>query len=191
MHGIILTGLKTFVTESYDRDTWHSICDRADLARRMFVPVTTYPDELVYDIVGSAAAVSGEDAADLQRAFGRFIVPKLVSTYDVHIDDGWSGLDLIENVEEHIHKALRAKQGAEFEPPAIDARRIDEDSVVVRYGSDRELCGVAKGIIDGVGEHYGEPFAVSERDCMQNGARKCEIVVDRERTAAADGGGTR
>lgn len=189
MHGIILNGLKDFVVETYDDETWNRICDDADVTQRLFVPVTTYPDEQVDALVGSAAEISGEDAADLQRSFGQFLAPLLVETYGAHVDDDWTGLDLIVNVEEHIHKTLRAKKGAEFEPPAIDARRTAEDTVVVRYGSDRELCEVAKGIIDGVGDYYGESFEVTERECMQHGASECEIAVSQRGTAATDGGG--
>lgn len=191
MHGIILNGLKDFVIESYDKGTWNRICDRADIAQRLFIPVTTYPDEQVVALVGSAAEVSGEEVPDLQRSFGRFLVPVLVGIYGVHIRDHWTELDLIENVEEHIHKALRAKRGSKFDPPAIEAHRVDEDTVVVKYGSDRELCEVAKGIIEGVGEHYGEPLDVTERECMEAGASKCVIVVNRGGTAATDGVGGR
>lgn len=179
MHGIILNELKNFVTDTFDETVWHDVCDGAEIDQRMFVPVTTYPDEIVLQLVESATAVSGKDAGELLRPFGRYIVPRLVDTYGVHIDDDWTGLDLISNVEESIHVALRTKVSADFQPPAIDATRVDEDTVVVGYGSDRQLCDVAKGIIDGVGDHYDEEYSVVERECMHDGAERCDIVVTR------------
>lgn len=198
MHGIILKGLKDFVVETYDQGTWDQIREEAAIERTLYVPVTEYPDEHVFALVEAASELSGEEPADLLRAFGRYIVPGLVQTYGVHVDGDWTGLDLVENVERYIHEALRSKNISEFDPPSIHARRIDEGTVVVEYDSDRQLCDVAVGIVQGVGEFYDEPLEVDERQCMHDGARRCELVVTRAtaeqgapsaQPARVDGGG--
>ncbi|WP_435347120.1 heme NO-binding domain-containing protein [Haloarchaeobius sp. HRN-SO-5] len=177
MHGIILKGLKDFVVDTYDQQTWNQICEAADIERRLYVPVTEYPDEHVFALVEAAVDLSGEEPADLLRAFGRFVVPQLVQTYGVHVDEDWTGLDLIENVERYIHQALRSKNISTFDPPGIDARRIDAGTVVVDYDSDRQLCDVAMGLVQGIGEHYDESLDVEERQCMHDGAPSCKFVV--------------
>lgn len=184
MHGMILKGLKDFVVDTYDQETWEAIQEEADVPRTLYVPVTQYPDEHVFELVEAAVELSGEDASDLLQAYGRSIVPQLVETYGVHVDAEWTGLELIENVEAYIHRALRSKNISEFDPPGIDARRVDEDTVVVDYDSDRQLCDVAMGLVAGISEHYGEPLDVEETRCMHDGAPTCEIVVTR---AAATG----
>ncbi|WP_226007972.1 heme NO-binding domain-containing protein [Natrinema salinisoli] len=188
MHGIILKGLKDFTIEQYDEATWNRIRDEADVERRLYVPVTEYPDEHVFELVTTASEISGVDPPILLRAFGRFLVPQLVQTYGVHVEKDWDGLELIENVEEYIHMALRAKDMADFTPPAVDARRLDENRVVVRYNSDRQLCEVAIGILVGIGEFYDESYTVTESQCMHDGAPKCEIVVEREIPTSLDNG---
>lgn len=186
MHGIILRGLKQFVVENYDHETWTLICEEAGVDRTLFVPVTEYPDEIVFDIVGAAAEISGEDPEDLLFAYGRFVVPTLVETYGVHVPGDWEGLDLVVNVERYIHEALRRKSTGDFEPPEIGAERLDDDRIVVTYGSDRGLCTVAKGILQGVADHYGETYEIEERRCMHEGDPECEIEVTRTAVAAAD-----
>lgn len=183
MHGIILKGLKDFTIEHYDRDTWNLIREEADVEPRLYVPVTDYPDEHVVELVAAACEVSGLEADELMRAFGRFIVPPLVKTYGVHVREDWDGLELVENVEDSIHKALRAKQISNFDPPEISARREGDDRVVVEYGSDRRLCAVAVGILEGIGEFYDESYTITEQQCMHDGAPKCEIDVAREAPA--------
>jgi len=185
MHGIILNGLKKFVVDSYDHATWEQIRSTASVENTLYVPVTEYPDEHVQELVATASELSDEPAPALLRSFGRYVVPILVQFYGVHIDDGWDGLDLVENVEASIHEALRAKNISEFDPPEIFAERTGPDEVVVYYGSDRELCDVARGILEGVADHYEESWDITERNCMHDGADRCEIRVRRTGGAGA------
>lgn len=191
MHGIILYGLKKFVVDTYDESAWQAVRERADVEGGLYIPVTTYPDEDVFELIGAASELTGESPEDLQYAFGRYIVPKLVETYGVHVDRDWTGLDLVENVEKYIHQALRAKKIADFAPPGIGAERLDERRVLVTYGSDRQLCHVARGILDGVADYYEEPWTISERTCMHDGDARCEFLVEQSPTSATAAGTAR
>lgn len=184
MHGIILKELKHFVVDAYDEDAWNAVVEESGVERSLFVPVATYPDEYVFEIVGAAAELTGEPAEELQFEFGRYVVPSLVDTYGVHVDADWTGLELLENVEEYIHEALRAKNLSEFTPPGIGAERRGDDRVLVTYASDRGLCNVARGILQGVADYYEESWDVTERRCMHDGNERCEILVERGQPSA-------
>lgn len=184
MHGIILRELKHFVVDGYDQDAWNAVVEAAGIDRSLFVPVTTYPDEYVYEIVEAASELTGESPEDLQYEFGRYVVPSPVETYGVHADADWSGLELVENVEEYIHEALRAKNLSKFTPPGIDAERRGDDRVLVTYSSDRMLCDLARGILQGVADHYEESWRIVEQRCMHDGDSECELLVERGRPTA-------
>jgi predicted hydrocarbon binding protein len=177
MHGIVMKALKDFVVEEYDAGTWRAIQEEAGLGGKLYVPVSEYDDVEALALVGAASELSGEDQSDLLYAFGQYIVDPLVSTYGVHVDGEWTGLDLLANVETYIHEALRSKRLSEFTPPELQAERVDEDVAVVRYGSDRELCDLAEGIVDGVGAYYGEAYDVTHDTCMKQGDPHCDLVV--------------
>jgi len=187
MHGIVLKSLKDFVVDTYDTETWRAIQAEAGVPGKLYVPVSEYTDEETLALVAAASELSGEDEADLLYEFGRYAVGPLVETYGVHVDGEWTGLDLLANTETYIHRALRAKQLSEFTPPKLQSKRLGEDAVVVRYGSDRGLCMLAEGIIDGVGEHYGELYRIDHRTCQLEGDPHCDLVVQRpEEPFAAD-----
>lgn len=179
MHGIVMKALKDFVVETYDAATWRAIQDEAEVGGKLYVPVSEYDDAEALALVDAASELSGEDAGDLLYAFGGYIVEPLVETYGVHVDGDWSGLDLLANVETYIHEALRAKRLSEFTPPELKAKRVEEDVAIIRYGSDRELCKLAEGIIDGVADHYGESYHVTHDSCQLDGDPHCDFVVRR------------
>lgn len=177
MHGIIFTALKEFVIDTYDKATWDRICDEAGVSGKQYLPLSAYPDEELVALVDAAVPISELEQPALLQAFGRSIVPQLVDMYGIYIDDSWTGLELIENVEGTIHEALRSGNSLEYEPPAISATRVDDDVVVVRYGSSRGLCDVAKGLIEGIGDYYSESYDIYERQCLHDGAAACELVA--------------
>lgn len=183
MHGIVLKGLKDFVVETHDQEAWRAIQAEASLEGKVYVPVTEYPDEDVVALVGAASEITGLDASELLTEFGRFLVPRLLETYDVHVETEWTGLELVANVEEYIHTALRAKQISAYTPPELESGWLGENRVGIIYASDRELCNLAKGLISGVGEYFDEPFDIEEQACMKNGSDRCEIIVTREGSA--------
>jgi hypothetical protein len=57
--------------------------------------------------------------------------------------------------------------------------RRTADEVLVIYASQRRMCGVAKGIARGLGDHYGERIEIAEESCMLTGASSCSIAVRR------------
>ncbi|WP_408959245.1 heme NO-binding domain-containing protein [Natrinema sp. 74] len=177
MHGIIFTGLKRFVVETYDKETWNRIREQADADGVHYTPVSAYPDDDLVALVEAAVELSGIERSDLLRTFGRHVVPTLVDMYGVYIEDDWRALELVENVEETIHQALRNSDTLEYEPPAISATRLDEGVVVVTYDSRRGLCEVAMGLLEGIGDHYDQRLEVYEHRCRHDGASQCEIVA--------------
>ena len=177
MHGILFKGLKDFVVEGYDEATWDRIRAEAGVDRRQYTPVTSYPDEELYALVEAAVAVSGREQSELLRAYGRFLVPTLLEMYGVFVDDAWIGAELVVNVETAIHRALRRGTSLEYDPPEITAERVDDDVVVVRYRSDRGLCDVGIGLLEGIGDYHDESIDAYERRCLHEGDSECLLVA--------------
>lgn len=182
MHGIVLKGFKDFVIMRFDRETWRAIQADAGLEGKLYVPVTEYPDDEVRALLKAAVSISNTPANELLEAFGEFLLPSLLETYGVHVDDQWSALELIANVEEYIHTSLRAKAVAAYTPPQLQSDWIDDSNVRIVYRSERTLCAFARGLISGIGTHRGEQLTIEERACMHNGDPQCVLVVSRRHT---------
>ena len=68
---------------------------------------------------------------------------------------------MLANLETTIHKVIRARDVAAT-PPFLGIVRNGPTSVVIRYASARRLCALARGLVAGLANHYGEQVAVTE-----------------------------
>lgn len=177
MHGIVLKGLKDFVVDRHGHEGWQRIQAEAGLKGKIYVPVTDYPDEEVMMLLKAASSTTGSELPDLLEAAGQFLLPPLLETYGVHVNEDWTALQLIANVEEYIHTSLRAKEISSYTPPELQTGWIDDDRVRIVYTSDRKLCPFARGLIIGIGQYFDDPLSIEETSCMHNGADHCEFVV--------------
>lgn len=176
MYGIIHSQLKAYVVSNYDLATWEAVLANAGLPGKTYLAGQAYPDAEVLAIVTTASTMTKRPVPEILEDFGAFIVPALASTYKAYIKPQWRTLDFIQNTEAAIHKVVRLRDpGAE--PPRLAVSRPSDTEVLIDYTSARKMCSVAKGITRGVAAHYGEKVAISEKECMLKGGKRCLISV--------------
>lgn len=184
MQGIVVKGLKDYVVATYDRPTWRTIQDRADVDHRLYAPVGQYPDRHGAELAAATRSLTGVDEEDLVFAVGRHLVPTLLQVYGVHVTEVDTGLDVLADAQSVVAQAIRRKELSDVEPLDVAGERLDEETVLVRYGGDH--CAGLGGIAVGLGEHYDEEYSVTERSCRREGADRCEFVVQRSPESAGD-----
>lgn len=184
MHGIVMKALKDYVVAEHGRSAWRAVRERAAVERRLYAPVARYPDCHGRELAAAARGVVGDDEPTLQFEVGRHLAPTLLRVYGRHVDGADSGLELLADAERVVTEALRRKGPRDVDAPDLAGERIDERRVVVRYRGD--WCVGLRGLVAGLGERYGETYAVSERTCVGEGADRCELVVARS-PAPGDG----
>lgn len=178
MHGMMFMELQKYVQARHGKDTWEKLLEQSGAGIKSYLATKTYPDEEIVAIVSTASRMTNVPAATLLEDFGEFIVPDLVSLFAAHIDRNWKTLDLIEHTEAAIHTVVR-RQNPGAAPPALHCTRTTPDEVVLRYSSQRKMCGVAKGIAKGLARHFNEELQITEPSCMHKGARSCTISFKR------------
>jgi hypothetical protein len=176
VHGIIFAEFKKFVVVTADTETWVKLQAAAGLEHRRYLASETYPDQELADLVQAASRLFNKSATLMLETFGEFIVPDLLGIYHAFIKSEWTALDVIEKAESTIHKTVRRKDPTAT-PPVLQVNRLSQDEVQIIYNSERKLCSVAKGIIRGVGKHYGEALRIEERECMLRGGKACTLLV--------------
>src|SRR5882724_4885836 len=107
MHGIIFQQLQQFVTKNYSNKQWTDLLDSVNLTGKFYLPTQVYPDAELVSIVVKASEVTKMPVPEILEAFGEFIAPSLLKVYAGSIKSEWNTIDLLEHVENTIHKAVR------------------------------------------------------------------------------------
>jgi predicted hydrocarbon binding protein len=178
MHGIIFAELKKFAEAALGPEAWPRMLADAGLGRVSYLATETYPDADLVALVEAAVRRSGIAAPQLLEQFGAFIVPDLLKVFGAFVKREWTALDLLENTESVIHRAVRLAD-AKATPPQLRITRSSPSQVTIEYSSQRRLCAVAKGLISGIAAHYREPLTIIETTCMHTGGRVCTFVATR------------
>lgn len=177
MKGIIFNQLESMVTESFGVEAWDQIIAGSALSvpDGVFIGPRNYPDEDLFAIVATASAATGKPAEELVRAFGRYLFPKLAGLYPVFFKPGMTAKSFLLSVDRVIHVEVRKLHG-EAGLPMISYEDKSANELVVVYQSPRNLCDLALGLIEGVGEHFKESVAIEHAECRKRGAAACRIA---------------
>lgn len=176
MHGIVYFLLQQFVESSWDNATWTSMFETAGLERKTYLPTDVYPDAEILALVEAGAKVADASEEEVLTAFGRFLAPNLMAIHGALIHPEWRTLETILNTEEVMHTMVRqSKPGAQ--PPVLKCVQVDDNTLQIIYTSPRKLCPLAKGIMQGIADHFGETIRIDDQSCMLNGDFFCSMSV--------------
>jgi hypothetical protein len=175
MHGFILTELERFTSTALGAPAWHEILRDAGLGDREYVPVSSYPDHELRDIVVAAARRTGVGVDRVLFDFGRFLAPDLVRNYRHLLHPEWRTLDVVEHTELLIHRIVTPSDPHASVPHLAVVR--DENGVAIAYRSRLGLCALARGAVVGLADCFHEHVSVREPLCVQHGALECTIHV--------------
>jgi hypothetical protein len=160
MNSLIVGELKTFLRSRLGADVWG-------------------PDDDFTKIVAAAARRTGLTPNGLLESFGQFLAPRLLAMYPSLVKPEWGALEVIEHTEYTIHTVVRAQHPGAT-PPYLRVHRTSPSEVIIFYDSPRRLCFVAKGIINGLAQHFGQTLQIAEERCMLAQAPDCTLVVSAE-----------
>lgn len=167
MHGLLLFTFAAFVRARYP-----VAGDVPDYAADL-----DYPDEAFTSEVDHVASTAGLSRSELLREFGRYTAlttfPRLYPDYYATRDGTRS---FLLGVEDQIHEVVRAT--IRFaRPPHVRVVPFGPDGVVISYTSERRLCDLLEGLVQGTAEHYGEQVDVEQMQCMHRGDVGCAFLV--------------
>jgi len=181
MYVVIFDFLRDYVIERHGGErTWKALLSGVGQSvHKIYFPISEYPDEEIVALAQTAASALNMPLPLVLEDFGAFAGHKLVSFYHMYVKSkDWKTFDVIEHAGESIHDAVH-RHNANRKPPQIRANRLSDNELHLYYRSKRKLCPVAKGIIVGLGEEFGESFDIEERQCMLHGANECIFHVRR------------
>lgn len=177
MHGLIFFYIQKFADEAAG-GVAASVASRPSVAigDARYLPAGVYPDAEAVRLLQTLAESTGRSLPETIEQFGRFLAPHLVKVAGRHVDPAWRTLDLVEHTEAIIHAMIRtANPGAR--PPVLETARPALDELHLVYSSERQLCSLARGLIQGIADHYHETIELDEPSCMHRGDPFCSFTI--------------
>lgn len=175
MKGIVFNLLEEVVVQQFDQDTWETLIDKAG-ASGIYTSLGNYTDDELVSLVTTAAAALGKTPAEILRWFGRSAMPLLAVRYRPLFDQHQTSRDFVLSVNKIIHPEVR-KLYAGASCPFFHFKPTESGSMMMAYHSQRKLCMLAQGFIEGAATHYHDHADVHHRECMHDGDEKCLLEI--------------
>jgi hypothetical protein len=163
MHGMVFLQLQQFVTKNYGHEAWTKLLNDSGIGAKFYMPTQIYSDDEAIAIVSTASGHLSLSPAAILESFGEYLAPNLIKIYAASIKPEWKALDLIEQTENTMHKAVKFTD-KNASPPSLVCKRVASNKVSIHYNSSRKMIDLGIGIIKGFGKHYKENLMVTRTE---------------------------
>jgi predicted hydrocarbon binding protein len=178
MKGIIFNLLENLIVDKFGDEILEEIYAAAHFSvdAPPFVGPETYPDSDLFAMVTLLSKKTNLPVDDLVYEFGKYMFPVLADTYPVFLDNVNSPLEFLKSVNDIIHVEVKKLfEGANA--PIIKVEDVNHKQAKLRYSSERKLCKLVEGLLDGVADYFGQKISYSHQQCMRDGARECILHI--------------
>ena len=174
MKGVIFNAVEDAVERAFGADGWDDTLGRAKVDGS-YTSLGNYDDEELAAIVGALPDETGGTIPERLRWVGINCVPFLVEAFP-HFFDEITLEEFLPALNHMIHPEVR-KLYPGATPPDFDISPIDDQTISMRYVSDRKLCFLAEGLTIGVTSHLGRTVHIGQPSCTHDGDPHCELRI--------------
>lgn len=176
MKGLVFVLLRERLLRDYGDEAWEDTVEQAGLDGDYEV-MEDYPYEHLGELLAAAEPYTGHAGREAQRWFGRRALLQLAGDFFHLFRDHGSTVDFAAAINEQIHPHVEESYpGAELPILLVDESPREGD-LRLRYDSERGLCSFAEGILEGVGNLYGEKVTIQQPCCVHEGHPYCDLVL--------------
>ena len=100
---------------------------------------------------------------DLLKGFGLKLFSQLVDGYADLLGDASDSFALVSSIDNHIHIEVR-KLYPDADLPKFSHERIDNETLVLTYTSERGFADVAEGLLMGCFAYFNEEIEINRED---------------------------
>jgi hypothetical protein len=172
MKGIVFNVLENFINENFGEKTWEDGVEKANLQDEIFVSTKIYDDKKLIDIFTSIVSLKKLVAEEALILFGEFLFDTLSTKYAEILVQFDNPKDFLKGLDGIIHVEVR-KMMMGSNPPQFLLKKDEEKEISLEYRSERQLCTLAKGLINGLNKKFGNTFTYEHTKCIHNGDDLC------------------
>lgn len=178
MKGAIFTGFAEYVEKEHGLTAWLKILDSCELASNgEYLATELYDDAEFKLLADTLGAIIGFDREHIFRGFGEHFFPALMSVGLAHVKEIDNLFDFMRAVDSVIHIEVQKSDPLAYTPTLL-YDQPQENVLVVRYLSHRQMCHFAEGLIFGAAAHFKQKVSIHQTKCLCKGDEHCLIRVE-------------
>ena len=177
MKGIMFNVFEEFVAQNWGDEFYESILEATKLeTTEPFVGPGTYPDGDLLALVSTTITKLDVPLHDALVAFGKFAFNGLVESHPAFVEKHTNLADFLKTVDSIIHIEV-CKLYPESVTPTVLVEDVDASTIRLRYQSERKLCSVLEGLVQGAADHFATDVEFKHDACMHKGAEECVYTI--------------
>ncbi len=175
MKGVIFNLLEEIVEDEFGADTWDALLEAAE-ASGVYTSIGSYDDGEMMGLVAAASAQLNLTQDEVLRWFGSKALPRLAERFDQFFAPHKTSRDLLLTLNNVIHpEVVKLYPGAYT--PTFHFSSEDHDTLMMEYSSNRQLCSLAEGFVQGTLAFYKEEADIEHPLCVHRGDASCTFRI--------------
>jgi heme-NO-binding protein len=176
VHGVLLVAYRRFLADRFGAKLASEVFARhKNVASRQ-----TYPDEAFAGLVDRGATLARREPDGLLREFGVSLISTFHEMFPSYFPPEGAKRFLL-GIDKVAHARIKDLLPGS-QPPKLEVTDLSGGKIKIVYQSDRKLCALLAGMLDGVGSHYQTPVRHYQASCMHKGAPQCVFMVEVQQT---------
>lgn len=177
MLGLVFTTLGDMIEENYGVAKWNRYVREAEIPDNgAFTYGAIYPDTQMVRLIEVIESDLGVPRPELLRGYGRYMFGAIKNTYMDLITPYGTAKEFLQHVDSHIHTTV-AQIHLHAATPLFEYIDTGENTLTMIYRSERKMCYVAEGMIQGVCDHYDTKVDIAHTTCLLEGDDCCTLEL--------------
>lgn len=177
MQGVNFDLMRQYAVAEIGETGWAIILKRLGHPGREYLIGETYPDSEFGMAAGLVAQAMKKPIPYVLEGFGEAMVPQMIKFYGFLVNERWSYIDFLMNMQSLLESAFRVDAPGAIAPPKIRASRVGPEEVSIVYESSLRACGIVRGACRGAATLYGVEAVITDEKCVLRGDPTCVITV--------------
>ena len=177
MHGLINRSVQNFVCDTFGKDSWLQVTQRADLGFSEFEAMLSYQDDITPRLLDSMAAVTHRPLAELLEDIGTYLVstPKLEGVRRLLRFGGVNFEEFLQSLDDLSDRAKLAVSDLDLPRMELDGKAEGQFDLICQSpvpGFGLVMTGVLRVIAD----DYGA-LVVLDHETIADGFERVSITL--------------
>ena len=173
MKGIVFAEFTEFAEDQFGFDVIDEVIEAADLpSGGSYTAVGTYDHREMLSLVTELSARTEIPVDELCRLYGRHLLGRFSVLYPKFFKGVPDCFSFLKTIENHIHVEVK-KLYPDAELPSFTYENSNPDELTLVYRSRRPFGHLARGLVEGSIEHFGENIQTSV--CDNSGVHGAEV----------------